>query len=182
MGTLVEAPCDESLSGLRCALGRLVRQPRLAGLALLGGGEFGRVLALDELDRTTGLLDRLTGALRGTRDLESQLGVQIALAEQADAVLATASKASHLQRVMVERALGVELAGIDRLLDRADVHLGIILGEDVVEAALRQPHVQRHLAAFETEDRHARTAGLALLATAGGLALARADAAPDAHP
>src|SRR5688572_9208689 len=111
MGTLVEAPCDERPSGLRCVLGRLVRQPRLAGLALLGGSERGRVLALDDLDRTASLFDRLARALRRTGDLESQLGLQLALAEQADAVLATASEASGLQRVMVERALGVELAG-----------------------------------------------------------------------
>src|SRR5690606_31164130 len=65
--------------------------------------------------------------------------------------------------------------------DLAEIHLGIILGEDVVEAALRDTHVKRHLAAFEAVDRDARTAGLALLAAAGGLALARADAASDAH-
>ena len=39
-----------------------------------------------------------------------------------------------------------------------EVHLGIVLGEDVVEAALRDPHVERHLAAFEAVDRDARAA------------------------
>src|SRR5512147_3252859 len=82
---------------------------------------------------------------------------------------------------MVERALGIELAGIDRLLDEAEVHLGIVLGEDVVEAALRDAHVERHLAAFEPGDRHAGTRLGALLAAARGLALARADATADAH-
>src|SRR3954467_8093135 len=82
---------------------------------------------------------------------------------------------------MVERALGVQLASVDHLLDRAEIHLGIILGEDVVEAALRQPHVQRHLAALEAGYGHALTAGLALDATARGLALAGADAAADPH-
>ena len=77
--------------------------------------------------------------------------------------------------------LASSLPGVDHLLDRAQVHLGIILGEDVVEAALRQPHVERHLAALEALDRDARAALLALLAAAGGLALARADAASDAH-
>src|SRR3546814_9074274 len=81
---------------------------------------------------------------------------------------------------MIVRALGVELLGVERLLDRAKVHLGIILGEDVVEAALRQPHVERHLAALEAGDRDALTALLALLAAPAGLALARADAASDA--
>jgi hypothetical protein len=81
---------------------------------------------------------------------------------------------------MVDRCLGVELAGVDRLLDRAEIHLGIILGEDVVEAALRDPHVERHLAALEAEDGHAGAALLALLAAAGGLAEPGADAAADA--
>src|SRR6478672_8412915 len=82
---------------------------------------------------------------------------------------------------MVERALGVELAGVDHLLDRAQVHLGIILGEDVVEAALRQPHVKRHLAALEASDRDARARLGALLSAARGLAQARADATADAN-
>jgi len=62
-------------------LGGLVGDPCVAGLALLGGSELGRVLALDDLDRTAGLLDRLAGALRRTGDLDGQLGVQSALAE-----------------------------------------------------------------------------------------------------
>src|SRR3546814_7324288 len=82
---------------------------------------------------------------------------------------------------MIDRALGVELLGVERLLDRAKVHLGIILGEDVVEAALRQPHVERHLAALEAGDRDALTALLALLAAPAGLALARADARSEEH-
>src|SRR5438034_9212164 len=41
--------------------------------------------------------------------------------------------------------------------------------------------MQRHLASFETLDAHARTRGLALAAAAGLLALARTDAAADAH-
>src|SRR3954471_20648545 len=80
---------------------------------------------------------------------------------------------------MVERALDVDLAGVNCLLDRADVHFGIVAGEDVVEAALRQPHVERHLAALEAVDRHARARLGALLATAGGLAEAGADSAAD---
>src|SRR3978361_1831175 len=41
--------------------------------------------------------------------------------------------------------------------------------------------MQRHLAAFETLDAHARARGLALAAAAGGLALAGTDATADAH-
>src|SRR5206468_11289669 len=130
---------------------------------------------------SAGLLDRLARALRRTSHLERQLRLDLALAEQANAVLAAARQPGRLERIMVERALGIELAGVDHLLDRADVHLGIVAGEDVVEAALRQPHVERHLAALEAVDRHARTRLGALLAAPGGLALARANAPADAH-
>src|SRR6185369_4152972 len=149
--------------------------------ALLGLGELSRVLALDQLDRPTGLLYRLARALRHAGDLEVKLGLQLALSEQADAVATAASKTGDLERVMVERALDIELAGIDRLLHRADVHLGIIAGEDVVEAALRQPHVQRHLAALEAGDADARARLGALVAAASGLAFAGADSAADTH-
>src|SRR5205085_12474329 len=128
-----------------------------------------------------GLLHRFARALRHAGDLEVELGLQFALAEQANAVLAAARETGGLQCAMVERALDIELAGIDRLLDRADVHLGIVLGEDVVEAALRHPHVERHLTALKAGDRHARTRLGAFLAATGGLAEPRADAAADAN-
>src|SRR4051794_40992228 len=83
---------------------------------------------------------------------------------------------------MVERALGIELASVDHLLDRANVHFGIIAREDVVEAALRQPHVERHLAALEARDADARARLGALLTATGGLAEPRANAAADADP
>src|SRR5262249_5508690 len=49
------------------------------------------------------------------------------------------------------------------------------------EAALGHAHVQRHLAAFEAGDGDAGARLLALHAATGGLALARARAAADAH-
>src|SRR4029077_20909039 len=52
---------------------------------------------------------------------------------------------------------------------------------DVVEAALGNAHVERHLAAFETVDGNTRARDLALAATARRLALAGADAAAHAH-
>jgi hypothetical protein len=58
-------------------------------------------------------------------------------------------------------AFGVQLAGIDRLLNPADIHFRIGLGEDVVEAALRQAAIHRHLAAFEALDGNAGTRLLA---------------------
>ena len=68
--------------------------------------------------------------------------------------------------------LGRLQAAIDRSLDAVEVHLVEFKREDVIEAALRQPPMQRHLAAFEALDAHARTRGLALAAAARGLALA----------
>ena len=83
-----------------------------------------------------------------------------------------------------ETALDLALQQADpqqraRGLQRAEVQHGIILAEDVVEAALRDTHVQRHLAAFEALDGHARTGLLTLLAACRGLALARADTTAD---
>ena len=74
----------------------------------------------------------------------------------------------------------LRLAGVDRLLQPAEVHDLVVLLEDlVVEAALRQAAMQRRLAALEAVDRDAAARGLALAAAARGLALARADAAAD---
>src|SRR2546421_1144631 len=92
-----------------------------------------------------------------------------------------AQEAGLDQRGGVHRRARVELAGIDALLTPPEIHLVQLELERLVEAALRQPPVQRHLAAFEALDAHARASGLALAATSAGLALARADAAADAH-
>src|SRR5204863_3220585 len=59
--------------------------------------------------------------------------------------------------------------------------LGVVLLRRRLEAALRQPALQRHLAAFEADlVIAARARLLALVAAARGLAQARADAAADA--
>src|SRR5690606_19216085 len=68
----------------------------------------------------------------------------------------------------------------DRGLDAAQGNLVEILAERVLEAALRQTTIERHLAAFEAVDGNAGARLLALDATAAGLAGARADAAADA--
>ena len=47
------------------------------------------------------------------------------------------------------RLAASSLPGIDRLLDAAEIDLVVALGEDVVEAALGQAPIERHLAAFE---------------------------------
>src|SRR3546814_1632518 len=98
------------------------------------------------------------------------------------ATLFRARNASGLQRVVINGLLRIELLRIDQLLDHAQIDDREVLAEDIVETALRDAHVERHLAALEAVDRDARAALLALLAAAGGLDLARADAASDAHP
>jgi hypothetical protein len=55
------------------------------------------------------------------------------------------------------------------------------LAKMLLKPRFRQPHVQRHLAAFEALNGYARAALLALLAPPGGLAFARADAPANAH-
>jgi hypothetical protein len=83
-------------------------------------------------------------------------------------------------------AARTQLAGVDGGLHALEIDLIELLGKRrVLEAALGQAPVQRHLAALEP-DPHARARGLALAATAAGLAAAdpiRARCAADrAHP
>src|SRR5215217_7085551 len=127
------------------------------------------------------LLDGRLGGFRGAVDGDLDLRGQLALAEQADAVLLATDDAGLEQRFGVDGLLRVELAGGDRLLETPEVHFDQLLGERVVEAALGHAHVQRHLAAFEAADGDARARLLALHTATGGLALARTRAAADAH-
>ena len=72
----------------------------------------------------------------------------------------------------------IDCAGVEQLLQVADVDLGDDQGRGVGEAALGNAPHQRRAAALE--DRQGLPAGageLALVAAAGGLALAAADAA-----
>src|SRR5262249_6957661 len=76
----------------------------------------------------------------------------------------------------------VELARVDRLLHPAEVDLvETELERRVLEAALRQTPMQRHLAAFEALDPHAGARRLTLAAPSAGLTDARADTASDPH-
>src|SRR3546814_17993566 len=93
---------------------------------------------------------------------------EFALGEEADAVLAAAGHTSGLERGVIDGRLGVELLRVDQLLDHAQIDDREVLAEDVVEAALRDAHVERHLAALEAVDRDAAARLLALLAAAGG--------------
>src|SRR6201996_6880302 len=135
-----------------------------------------------DLHRTAALLDRRYRGLGRAMDFDVELGLDFAAAEQPHAIPRAPQHAGLHQRFSRNGVLGIEQLGIDRLLKAVEIDLDEVQAEDVVEAALRQAAMQRHLAALEALDAHAGTRGLALAATARSLALARADATADAHP
>ncbi len=138
------------------------------------------VRAADD-NRAAGRLDRLDRGLRRAGHLDRDRRRQFALGEQANAVAGPPQYAGRRQAsAAVTGACGAEASGIDRLLQTPEIDDLVVLPEDlVVEAALRQPAMQRRLAALEAVDRDAAARGLALAAAPRCLALARADAAPD---
>src|SRR6476660_2031015 len=134
-----------------------------------------------DFHRAARLLDRRNGGFRRAVNLDIELGLQFTPAEQPHAVLGAPDNPGFHQRFGVDGGFGIEQLGIDCLLDAIEIDLGEFEPENIVEAALRQAPMDRHLAALETLDADAGTGGLALAAAAGGLALARTDAAADAH-
>src|ERR1700737_228613 len=146
---------------LSCRMTRMLR--RLAFVLLCGGKDF---------PRAARLLDRRDGGLRSAVNLDIQLGLEFTTAEQPHAILRASQDAGLHQRFGVDGVVGVEQLGVDRLLNAVEIDLGEFEPENIVEAALRQGAVQRHLATFEALDAHAGARGLALAAAAGGLALA----------
>src|SRR5271163_2118037 len=134
------------------------------------------------LDASAGLLDRLDGALGRPVNLEIGLCLQFAVAQDLDAVPRARDNARLDQRRNVDRPGRIQLARVDRGLNAAQIDLVQIAGRRRGEAALGQAPMQRHLAALEAFDAHARTRRLALAAASGLLALARTDAATDANP
>src|SRR3954447_21388389 len=167
---------DKSIA-LTCgspAHGRAMTQMlRRLAFFLLGRGQ--------DLHGAAGLLDRRDRGLGGAVHLDRELGLEFAAAEQPQAVLGATDHAGLHQRFDGDGFLDVDQLGVDRFLKPVEIDLGEVEPEDVVEAALRQAPMQRHLAALEALDAHARTRGLALAAAARSLALARTDATADAH-
>src|SRR5579862_3189832 len=148
----------------------------------LSGRLFARFpLRRQDLHRAAHPLHRGNGRFGRPEDRYRDFGLDFAIAEEPNAVLRPAQDAGLDQRRGVDLAGRIEATGVDRGLQLAEVYLVELAGKfHVLEAAFRQPAVQRHLAAFKPLDAHARARGLALAAAAGGLALARADAAADA--
>src|ERR1044072_1145177 len=144
------------------------------------GGRFAWLLGRgQDRDRAAGLLHCRNRGFRGPPDREGHLGLRFAIAKKPHPVMGPAQQPRLDQRSSVDGRAGIELARVDRPLHAAEIDLVELELERLVEAALRQPPVQRHLAAFEALDGDTRARGLALAAAAAGLALAGADAAAD---
>src|SRR5690606_4459262 len=129
--------------------------------------------------RAASLLDGGFRGFRRARDLEGELRLEFALGEKTHAVLGATDDTRIHERRGIHLGLGVELARIDGNLDAAEIDHIVIEPEQVLEAALGQAHVDRHLAALIALDRNARTGRLTLHAASAGLALAGADTAAD---
>src|SRR6185503_15526269 len=161
----------------------MARRSEVRPVAIWGsGGRFARLLRRrQDRDRAAGLFHRGDRRPGSAPDREGHFGLQFAAAKQPNAVMGTAQQAGLDQGGGIDCRAGIELAGVDCLLHAAKIDLVQLQLERLVEAALRQPPMQRHLPALESLDAHARARGLALAAASAGLALAGADAAADAH-
>src|SRR5262249_24540949 len=115
-----------------------------------GGGLRGR----QERDRSTGFLNRCNCRFGCAMDGKLQRHLDFVPAEQTDAVLGAPQPPAPDQGLNVKSFLGVERPAIDRRLNAVEVHDIELKRENIVKAALRQPPMQRHLAAFEAFDAH----------------------------
>src|SRR5215470_15037894 len=143
------------------AMGPIARPPGSGRRFFRLGGE--------NRHRAAGLFHRRDRRFGGAGNGERDFGLELALAQQAHAVLRPPQDAGLDQRIDIDRGLGVELAGVDRLLQAAEIDLVELLAERLVEAALGQPAVQRHLAALKALHGDAGARLLALDAAPGGL-------------
>src|SRR5271156_774051 len=133
-----------------------------------------------EDDLAPGLLHGGNRCLGGAGDRNRNRRANLSFGQQADAVAEPPQQPRRDERRAVECAIGSQFTTIERRLQTPEIHNLEILPENlVVEAALRQPAMQRRLAALKAVQRHAGARRLALAAARRSLALARADAAPD---
>src|SRR5690606_16416453 len=138
-------------------------------------------LGLDQADRAADLFHRLMGGCRGVVHGDVDFRLELARAEQPDPVLLTTDHAGRNECGEVDRLAGVDLASVDGLRQPAQAQLVPLLALPLVEAALRQAPVERHLTAFETAEADARARLLALYTPAGSLAETGADAPADTN-
>src|SRR5580658_3652883 len=111
----------------------------------------------------------------GYRDVDRPF--DLAIGQQPDAVEVVVAEARLDQHLLGDHLAGVDLARLDRRVERADIQRCITLAKQVVEPALRQPAIDRQLPALEPVQRHALARLLALHTLARRLALARANIA-----
>src|SRR5262249_28167149 len=153
------------------------RQTRFARLAsrrsLDGLGE------RQHFDRSAHFLTRFNGGFGRTMDAKRQRHFASPPAEKTHPILGPPQHPAADQGLDVDGIVDVERPAINRRLNAVEVHHIEVKGEDVIEAALRQPAMQRHLAALEALNAHACSRGLALAAATAGLALSGPDAATD---
>src|SRR5215470_7399250 len=89
-------------------------------------------------------------------------------AEQPNAVLGTPQHPAPDQGLDVDRVVAVEHPTVDRRLDAIEIHHIELECENVVETALRQSPMQRHLPTLESLDAYTGARSLALAATTAG--------------
>src|SRR5258708_36507659 len=124
-----------------------------------------------DCDRAAGFFHGRDGGFGSPPYGHRHLGLELAHSEQAYPGLGPPQDPGLDQRGAIHRRIRIELAGIDRRLDAAEIDLVQLQRErGVAEAALGQTPMQGHLAALEALYAHARARRLALAAAAAGLA------------
>src|ERR1700677_208552 len=118
-------------------------------------------------DRPARLFTSGLGFRRSAGLFDIDLRGQRARAEETDAVFPRARNAGLLKDLLCDLLRSVDLLLVDRLLQPVEIHFAERIGENVFEAALRQTHIERHLAAFEAIDLRA-LARLGAFDTAAG--------------
>ena len=136
----------------------------MVGLLLVSGGT-------DDVDGTAVLFDSLFGSGGEGVSRNGQLAAELSFTQDLNQVFL-------LGQTIGNQNIGSDFSNIgllENVLQRADVDGAVFHTVDVLEAALRQDSIDRHLTAFETN--LAAVAGTrlgSLVTTGGGTALARA--------
>src|ERR1700730_16697808 len=133
------------------------------------------------LDRSARLLNRRDGGFGCAVDGKLQRHLDFTSAEQANPVLGAPQHLAPDQGLDVDRVAAIERATLDSRLDAIEVHHVELEREYIVETALRQSPMQRHLSTLEALDAHAGACSLTLAAATASLALPGPDTAADAH-
>jgi len=134
------------------------------GLLLVSGGT-------DNVDGTAVLFDSLLGSCGESVSRYVQLAAKFSLTQNLNQVFLFSQTIGNQNFRSDFRNVGL----LENVLQRADVDGAVFHTVDVLEAALRQDSVDRHLAAFETDLAAVTGTRLcALVTTGGGAALAGA--------